>query len=170
MHDVIPDVRVIFLIRDPVHRAWSQVVWGLVSRRKRKMLEISDKEFRKVFLDQRSLVRGDYLRTLQNCGAYYPSSKIFIGFYDDIATRPGELLQDIFNFLDIDPDRQPSDADPIRHTKPRMGSAHEIPQHLHVFLAGVYYEQLVGLKERFGGWAAEWLDAAEGVLESTDHH
>lgn len=64
--DLMPDLRLLFLVRNPISRAWSQALMNLVGRTNRRREDVSDDEFRKHFRSTRSVKRGDYLTTIDN--------------------------------------------------------------------------------------------------------
>ena len=101
---VLPDLRLIFLMRNPIDRAWSHALMELTWKANRRIEEISDEEFIAHFQSPASRQRGDYETILNNWQRVFPAERFFIGFYDDVIARPRELLADVFHHLGVSTD------------------------------------------------------------------
>ena len=98
---LLPDLKLIFLIRNPVDRAWSHVRHEV---KRNTFKEIDNIEKIKQVIDQPGQVmRSDYLKTLKNWKKHFPEHNFFIGFFDEILISPTNLLERISNFLAIEP-------------------------------------------------------------------
>jgi hypothetical protein len=160
VHEIMPDAKIIFIMRSPIERPWSAM--DMRSRiRGESIEEIADKKFYRRFDARGSQLRTRYLRTLENWGASYPEEQIFIGFLEDIHFFPDRLLGDLYEFLGVDPDFRPPGADRRIHS----GKQETIPTRFAVHLANSYHEELKTLHDRLGGYASFWLFCAERLIE-----
>ena len=148
---LMPDLKIIFLMRDPVDRAWSAV-----RRRDRSSGELLDLLYTPGILE-----RGNYLHTLRTWEHHFPKEQIFIDFYDRLCEAPGALFQDVCRFLEVDPGALAAEAG---GRAVNAAPAAEMPRDVHVTLANHYRDTLRGLSERFGGYPTRWHEAAERVL------
>lgn len=99
VHTLLPGIKIIFLMRNPIERAWSQAVM----RYERQGGVTTEEEFMS-FLELSSRRRlSDYLRTLSNWRNFYPEASIFVGFLEDIHFYPDLFLHRVHDFLDITP-------------------------------------------------------------------
>lgn len=73
-------------MRNPIDRAWSQVLMNLT--RDRKYEEIHQSDFVDHFGADRFLMRGDYRTILDHWLSVFPEKQLFIGFFEDIVERP----------------------------------------------------------------------------------
>lgn len=96
-----PDIKVIMLIRHPVDRAWSYVKLHFVRYKKRNINEINFKEFADHYSSNYMIRCGTYTEIIKNWQKYVKKENFFIGFFDDIAARPNELLARILGFLGV---------------------------------------------------------------------
>jgi hypothetical protein len=160
VHELMPDARIIFFMRNPIERPWSAVDMRLRIRGE-SLEETADRKFYRRFDNKGSRLRTDYLRTLENWGAFYPEERIFVGFLEDISFFPGELLESLYAFLGVNPAFKPPDA----MRKIHSGQRDMVPTRFAVYLARSYHEQIKGLHERFGGYASFWLYCAERLIE-----
>ena len=119
IRQLLPDLKLVFLMRDPLSRAWSH------ARHSHQFCEAnfatsdpthaapSEEQWQANFAHDWSLVSGDYLGQLRRWSSVFPAEQLFVGFYESIATRPAELLREVFDFLGVDPDVDLSDS-PVR--------------------------------------------------------
>ena len=162
VHDIVPEAKIIFLMRNPIERSWSQFVMRLDRsgkrnsglRRYRKLLRNVDREG--------SRSRTDYLQVLENWTMYYPEDRIFVGFLEDIHFYPEILLGNAYPFLGVDASFRPPRVGEKVHAR----SAGRMTSEAAVYLADLYREGLSRLSERFGGYASFWLYCAEKLAES----
>jgi hypothetical protein len=107
---LMPDVKLVFLMRDPVSRAWSH------ARHTYRYCEanfatgagplecITEEQWQVNFAHEWPLTCGDYLGQLRRWLSVFPREQMFIGFYESIAARPEALLREVFSFLGVSPD------------------------------------------------------------------
>jgi hypothetical protein len=160
VHRIMPEATIIFFMRNPIERAWSQAVMRFV-KREGGVEHVTDEEIRERFEHRSSRLRTDYLRTLENWGAYYPPESIFVGFLEDIHFHPEGLLERVCDFLGVDPSFRPPKMD----EKINARASDEMPTRVAVHLARLYLEDTRRLEERFGGYASLWRRCAEELLE-----
>jgi hypothetical protein len=158
VREIMPEARIVFLMRNPIERAWSQ---SLMDVRGRNIDEVPDEEFHRHFESKRSRMFTDYLRTLENWGAFFRQEQIFVGFLEDIHFYPNRLLARLYRFLGVDPS---ADYRVIRR-KIHSRDVETMPTRLAVRLAEAYLDDARALAERFGGYASFWRYGAERLLE-----
>jgi hypothetical protein len=109
---LLPDVKLIFLMRDPVARAWSHAKHTFRYREANfaacalPFEAVSDGQWRENFRHEWTLASGDYLGQLRRWLSVFPREQFYVGFYESIAGDPHGLLRDVFRFLGV-----PSDVD-----------------------------------------------------------
>lgn len=160
VHDLAPDAKLIFMMRNPVERAWSQAVMGF-DKKGRNVSTVSDGTLHSIFDREGSRLRTDYLRTLENWGSYYPEEQIFVGFLEDVHFFPEDLLSSLYAFLGVDSSFRPRGVTRKVHAR----SAGTMPSRAAAHLAGMYGGELARLAERFGGYASFWLYCAGRLAE-----
>jgi hypothetical protein len=161
VHSIVPDAKIIFFMRNPIERVWSQTVMSFDKAEKRSAESVSEEElFQRTERDSMWKL-SNYLRTFENWGAFYPEERIFVGFLEDIHFFPGELLKSLYEFLDVDPSFDP----PLTEKKVHSRSAGSMPTKIAVHLARAYHEEIARLNERFGGYASFWLYCADRLID-----
>ncbi len=160
VHALAPEAKIIFMMRNPIERAWSQAVMRLTNKNY-AVDETSEERFHRRFGRRASQLRTDYLRTLENWGSLFPEEQIFIGFLEDASLHPEELLEKVYGFLGVDPSFRPQAwGERVNST-----SVGEMPTNIAVYLARSYLEDLESLSECFGGYASFWLHCARRLIE-----
>lgn len=108
IHALVPDLKLIFLLRDPVDRAWSHARhnWrhgeaNFASRRP-PLEQISDADWRENFYHPWPSISGDYLGQLRRWRAFFPRKQIYVCCFEQMVAQPLKLLNEVFEFLGLD--------------------------------------------------------------------
>ncbi len=154
-----PDLKLIFILRNPIERAWSHAQMELV--RMGKDATPSDDAFKAHFNSVSSRRLSHYKRTLDIWGASFPNENFFVGYLEDIQFRPARMVRSVYEFLGVATD----DSHVIRR-KIHVGGVETMPTHLASYLAELYLPQLARLHRLLGGHASRWFRMAEHLLEN----
>jgi len=167
IHGINPDLRIIYLLRDPIERSWSSALMTLSKRGGRPVESITDDELMNHFDKAGHTLRSDYVRTLDNWEGVFGREQIFVGFLDEIQNDPRGLLLRVYRFLGVAADEAhiPAGVSARVNTSPRERSV--IPEQYRSHLARMYLPQLQELSERFGEPATDWLRRAEETISSS---
>ncbi len=103
IHEISPELRVLYILRDPMDRAWSSALMAL-RRAEMSIDEASDQWFIDHFRSSGSRARGDYQTTLARWRAVFPTDALLVLAYSQIATDPRALLSSVALHLGIAPD------------------------------------------------------------------
>lgn len=106
MAQLLPDVRFVYLMRDPVARLWSHV--RMVAKWQTKddstaLARRADALLSQAVSDDRSemIGRGAYKQVITRLKAAVEKSQLFLGFFEDLIA--GALIAPLTGFLDIAP-------------------------------------------------------------------
>lgn len=159
IHRKMPDLKVIYLLRNPIERTWSQL-----NRKHRQAVygeNFDSDEVIEAFMAQtHPHARSSYLRNLEVWESVFPKEQIFIGFYEQVKEEPEVLLRAIYQFLGVDA------SDKYIHRpaekKVNVGRYDPIPARWAGVLAQRYYGQIESLHKRFANQStASWLAMAD---------
>jgi Sulfotransferase family len=100
VRQLLPDAKILFLMRNPVERAWSHALME-VGRPGARSDRRSDDLLRH-FESEGSRLRTDYARTLDIWSAEYGQERVFAGFLEDVHFHPERLLRAVCTFLTIE--------------------------------------------------------------------
>ena len=108
MHRHLPDIQLIYIVRDPIRRMeslWSQdVQWGLkpgIVSFPQAVRELADAY----------IAPSRYAQQLERYRALYPDERIQVVFYEDFVRDPAAVAAGLFHFLGVDPEAAPGMAD-----------------------------------------------------------
>lgn len=153
IHQKLPDAKIIYILRDPVDRAWSGVRRSLWSdTRTRPSDDVVD--ILATVSHPEILIRGDYKRAIQHWEEFFEPSKILYLFFDDIVSRPREQLINVCNFLGISNDGLPTEKSDAR--KINKSPEDPMPVEVQNFLRDYYADQLDFLEKKFGRSFDHW--------------
>ena len=154
-----PDIKIIFMLRNPVARAWSAAKYNY-QRGSAKFSLDSTKEIIAALNRPQFEMRGNYERTIDNYLKYFDSSQILVCFYEAIASDSIGLITGITDFIGV-PQLPTFKIDST--SKVNASSNKKIPQDLKDYLIEKYAPMNNRLAKRLGSYATLW----DGVDNST---
>jgi hypothetical protein len=99
MHSIIPDAKLIYIVRDPIDRIISHYVMSLASGETSS--NFSDLMIE--FGDNRLVNLSRYFMQLERFMHYYPSSQVLILRHEQLLNERAGTLERVFRFLGVDP-------------------------------------------------------------------
>jgi hypothetical protein len=167
IRDINPDLKIIYMLRDPVERSWSSAISELARRRGRSSDEITEKQLRRHFQRRAHILRTNYVRTYEAWEGVFGRDQIFVGFLDEIQQDPGALLMRLYRFLGVSAGEEHVPPGLARKVNSSREYSKAIPEDVRIHLAELYLPQLQELSERFGEPATSWLRRAEDSLAAS---
>ncbi|SFI56681.1 sulfotransferase [Celeribacter neptunius] len=153
MAHMAPDVRFVFLMRDPVDRLWSHVRMQ-AKRQRREGEEVAVKAKRIMNrvvnrdLEKHIAPRGDYAAIVEKLKRAVPENKLLIGFTEELLT--GEGLKRLCAFLGIS--ERPVETEPHAHEGVKLQLSDKQRREAAQFLAPQY----AYVEKSFGPLPARW--------------
>lgn len=109
IRDVLPECRLIYMVRHPIRRLESD--WKMRLREERVSSSISEAVDRHASL----ITFGLYWKHLQTYRDQFPDEQLLVVFLEDFAADPERELSRIFNHIGVDPHSLPEDPDRRRN-------------------------------------------------------
>jgi hypothetical protein len=133
-----PELRLVFIFRDPVERAWSHIKHQFQYRENtfssmRGAFEALPRQKLYECLTTTSLLAySDYLSILKRWMEFYPKASIYINFFDSVVENPELLLRDVCRHLGVSTDV----TWPISALRERFNSSglYDVPRDVAEFL------------------------------------
>lgn len=163
---LFPDVKVIFILREPLSRMLSQ--FKMASQQSRRLGLPPQVDPSRFFASAPVTARNDYLRTIDTWGMHVPKERFFIGWYDDTLADPEGMLRRVMTFLGVDPEEPRVLAEARRRDHHPGGVKPVVPPEVLREVARASRPGIAALAERFGGHAIGWLDRCDAVLAGGD--
>ena len=158
IHRHAPRLRLIYLIRNPMDRAWSSALMAL-QRAEMTLDEASDAWFSDHFHSAGSRKRGDYQACLQNWRAVFPDEQLLVLRFEQIVTEPESLLNRCFQHLGVA--HQPPEQLRQQGCRERVfaGPGHPLRPSLKPVLRGLYQDKIQQLAGYLNMDLSAWLDS-----------
>lgn len=118
MHSLVPDARLIYLVRDPLNRIAAHWVHNYAKRR-----EKGDLATTLMHPNTTYVIRSQYFMQLQQFLKHYPRERTLVLEQEDLRRRRAETLREVFAFLGVDPDFQHPSFQRERHRSARKQRA-----------------------------------------------
>jgi hypothetical protein len=151
----LPDLKVIFVARDPVERAWSQLTLavhhGLIPPFDVTDLEAVTRSLQSPTVQERSYPSRIVTRWRRHVSA--DSFRIF--FYDDLKSNPRDLRHAIITFLGGDAEK-PSGKFAAEHNSKANRQRLKLTDKARAHVARFFEAELKTCATEFGGPAAGW--------------
>lgn len=159
---IMPDVKLIFLMRNPIDRQWSAARRILSRLPDEKFEGVDESKFYAAFREEYAkkgdyapgLTRGNYSAILDNWLSVFPREQLYIGFFEDIANRPKKLLSEVFAHIGVsrDVDWSSFPYKKVINKNPDF----PMPEKYRDFLEEKYRQHIEALYKRFGDPVAGW--------------
>ena len=164
IHDHYPDLKIIYLIRNPVDRAWSALKMRYVQRRNMAVSDIDENLVEDYY--EEFYAFNDVKRTILKWTTYFPPEQFFIGFYDELVNYPQTLFNNILEYLELNK----ICGNMKINQKIFKGISGKMPAKIYVLLNQKSIEQIRFLNTFIEGpqaiYPAKWLQDAEEILSS----
>ncbi|HEY3659695.1 MAG TPA: sulfotransferase domain-containing protein [Candidatus Udaeobacter sp.] len=150
-----PKLKVVFLARDPVERAWSQLSMGVRLGMINKFDATDPEEVVRNLLIPGVLARSHPSKIVARWKRYVRPENFRVYFFDDLNENPAELRQSILSFLGGDPDKpsgrlKPQDNNDAGRDKLRLTAK------VRDRMAQFFEHELKACAAKLGGRARSW--------------
>jgi len=163
MHRVAPDAKLIFLLRHPVERFWSQCKMKHADG----TLAPGESPAMHLFDTLNGRPRGEYSKAIVRFCREFDPAHMLVVFFESILRRPRDVLRDVYSFLRME--TPPVESGIAETPVNRSASREPMPTGLRARVEAAYRQEIEILADVFGGHANEWLDpeAVESPAEAT---
>jgi hypothetical protein len=150
-----PDLKVIFLARDPVERLWSHLSME-VHYHQIEAFDVTDiDEVNRKLLRRGMLLRSYPSAVVTRWKRYVHPDRFRVYFFDDLQRNPTELRRSILDFLGADPDKPSSQISANSNSWARMEKL-VLTEKVRSHLARFFKKELKTCAVRLGGAARDW--------------
>lgn len=143
------NTKLIFMIRNPVDRAWSSYKYW---HRGKYVKNLDINHAKRFFLSDHQKLRSDYIRTLENYKKHFDS--VCVCFFDAILDNPQGLLEGILEYLELD-EKEVYTMDDVGDQVNRSKNK-DMPDEIFEFLNTLYKDEIRKLIDFFGSYTANW--------------
>lgn len=164
--NLIPDVRLIYILRNPVEQVWSQAKMWAHKFQVTPFDDLSPNEVMNIIERNRDSFQrhADYLGNLTRWRQHFPNEQIYVAYFDDLQADPMEFMRSILTFLDLP---MADTFDPVELATPRNARPSR-PMHDEVrhWFIEQWYEKMVALNDYLAHpHTASWLHQAQAFRD-----
>lgn len=152
MKTLAPDARVIYIMRNPITRAWSQLLHQCRAR-KLHAAALTVDDFLAIASEDRFEALADYERVLDDVASEFPSEHAWLAYYEDIHSDRAAAVRRICEFLGVSRDGAYHGELERRFN---ISQSAELPAALHDALREKYARLVDGVARRMGHIPAAW--------------
>jgi Sulfotransferase family len=153
--DRFPNLKVIFLARDPVERAWSQLSMGVRLRNINPFDATDADDVIRNLLNPGVLLRSHPSKIVARWKRYVRPELFRTYFFDDLEENPAELRRSIFLFLGADPSK-PSGRTDVNHNRDAGRVKLRLTDKVRSRVAQFFEQELKACAVELGGPAKQW--------------
>ena len=156
----MPQGRIVYLLRNPVERAWSSLSMHFRKGGDQLIDDVSEADVLRRFESPKTRGHAEYARNLASWEAHFGPDRLFVGFFDDLAGDPRAFLASVLGFLGARADESvlPPDVGERRNA----GRAEVMPESVARALARVCLPEARAMEARFhNAHTRRWLEMTE---------
>lgn len=165
IHSIVqrnPRIKIIYLLRDPIDRAWSSVAMHFRKRNDRTIDEVEREQILKRIKFSKFQSHCKYDESIVNWLSYVPQDQVYFGFFERIEAEPMEYLADILAFIGLP--EKPAASAPGKRIN--AGKGEVIDSIIERELGTLLLDETIRANDRFGNtYTAKWLAHAQAVTE-----
>ena len=150
-----PNLKVIFLARDPVERVWSHLSMEVYYRQIEPFDATNIDEVNRNLSRRGMLLRSYPSAVVAQWKRYVELEQFRVYFFDDLQRNPAELRRSILRFLGADPDKPGSRLTADYNSWTRMEKL-PLTNKVRSHLARFFKKELKTCAARLGGPARDW--------------
>jgi hypothetical protein len=150
-----PNLKVIFLARDPVERAWSQLSIGVRLRNISPFDSTDIDEVIRNLLNPGVLLRSHPSKIVARWKRYVRPELFRVYFFDDLESNPAGLRRSILKFLGADPEK-PSGQLSADHNRDGGKNKLRLTAKVRSHIAQFFEQELKACAVELGGPAKQW--------------
>lgn len=158
IRDMNPNVKLVFIMRDPVDRTWSAANFSAKASRL-----VSEEEAQRRARQTSVIRRSSYIDTINRLEKIFPASQLHYCFFDDLRDRPRELTAEILAFLGVNKVTGMAFGGAVN----AAATGKAIPSEFERSMAGKYLPMVEELCRRFGGAPHNWRQRYKTLLDSS---
>jgi Sulfotransferase family len=149
------ELKVLFLARDPVERAWSHLsMW--VRHRRIPAFDVNDvAEVTRNLLQPEVLMRSHPSKIVARWRRYVPADRFRVYFFDDLKRDPAGLRSAIIGFLGADASKSSGELAVDHNTKAKQERL-VLSETVRAHVARFFKQELMASASELGGPAAKW--------------
>jgi Sulfotransferase domain len=167
---LLPELRIILTLRNPIDRAWSQLLFDFGRLRGRDVRKVGLVEFLRQLERARNKLSANYCRTIKIWSEAFGKNALHIDFFDRLRDDPAGYVNDVLRHIGATT-RWAVPAKFIKKkvlaTKSVVEHEREIPELVRWYIADQLLEPTERLNELLEGRVSSWVDEMRTIQGKT---
>jgi hypothetical protein len=156
-----PHLKIIYMLRDPVDRAWSSVAMHFRKNSNDLVTAKAEDQIFNKLLDWKRFGHCSYMRNIENWTRFFPQEQIYFGFFDRLTGDPEGLLSEILAFLGVEAPVASAQLEKAVNA----GRGERISRNIERRLSTLLLGETEDLHNRIGNaYTERWLNHVKAVL------
>ncbi|WP_298607898.1 sulfotransferase [uncultured Thiothrix sp.] len=155
IHQYLPELKLIYSLRNPIERAWSAACMFL-TKAQMELEEASDQWFLDHFYSKNSRLRGDYETSIRQWLSIYPRENLLLLDYDLIKSNPKLVLSSCCAHLGIHDFTLTQLETMLLSSKVFAGQGYQLRPKLKQALIDLYTPQIYSLSQYLNKDLSHW--------------
>lgn len=165
---LMPDLKVILLLRNPVERFWSNLAMYFSKYGYNGIDSVSESEIAAMFESTSHRRSAEYTKTIELWRRHYSQDQMFIGFFEQVESQPQYLLESIYDFLGV------QKVQVIDHEKLKKKVNHRrypsMPEHFKVQLHTLFQTEIESIHQLLKSpYSQVWVNENQRMLSRCHH-
>lgn len=166
IHARNPELKALFLLRNPLDRGWSSLVNNLAKKQRRNIREVESSEMYRRIDAVGFQLRSDYARTIRIWSNVLDPDRLFIGYMEQIRDEPQELLRRVCLFLGIEPDSPSAVAQLTAGVNTTRKYSAPMPTEVRRYMARSLLQKIEDTHQLLENrYTAAWLDQTRAAAQ-----
>lgn len=163
--ELMPETKIIYLIRNPVDRLWSELGMALRDSGLKGLDGIDGDYLEQQLTDASKTWLSTYIKNLQTWRDVFPQEQIFVGFFDQLRDDAPALLRAVLDFIGVGSGDE--FIPPAVTKKSNASGGPSIPERYLHLLSTLFMKDLEELHAHFANsYTESWLDRAREAVTS----
>jgi len=167
---LLPDLRLIFTLRHPIERVWSQALLEFGYLDRRDVQKISSIDFLRQVERARNRLSSDYRRTIQIWSNAFGRDALHIDLFDRLEDDPQSYVDGILRHIGAaTPWILPAELKrkKVHATRSLVANNREIPEVVQWYIADRLLEPTERLNELLQGRVSSWVEDMRTIRDNT---
>jgi hypothetical protein len=164
--ELLPGLRIIFTLRHPIERVWSQTLYDFGRLQGRDVRKVSSVEFLRQLERARNRLSSDYLRTIKIWSNAFGRQALHIGLFEQLRDDPQTYINGALKHIGAS---TPWPV-PVEFAQKRVWSTNslvrqerDIPELVQWYIADQLLESTERLNELLDGRVSNWVEELRDV-------
>jgi hypothetical protein len=168
--ELLPELRIIFTLRHPIERVWSQTLYDFGRLAGRDIRKVGLLEFLRQLERARSRLSANYPRTIQIWSEAFGQQALHISFFDQLRDDPASYVNDILRHIGAtSPWILPEEfiSKKVFATRALVGRERDIPELVRWYIADQLLEPTKRLNDLLEGRVSSWVEELRTIRGKT---